>query len=158
MTFVEKHKKELVISFYITVIAILFIMVGHVYPDQIQSKLKKKIITIPETEFDMWSVTHFGFFAILAYLFPNHLFELFIIGILWEVLEDGLSDARNKQLVNCENNEKSKIKHLFQKLWCNGLARNGDYWYGKWDDIFANLMGLVTGQFIRLKFGGKVVL
>ena len=128
MTFVEKHKKELVISFYITVIAILFIMIGHVYPDQIQSKLKKKIITIPETEFDMWSVTHFGFFAILAYLFPNHLFELFIIGILWEVLEDGLSDAKNKQLVNCENNETSKMKQLFQKFmgkWFNRPRNSG---------------------------------
>lgn len=157
MTFVETHKKELKFSFYLTLFAILFIMLGHVYPDQIQSKLKKKIITLPQTDFDMWSVTHFGFFAILAYQFPNHLFELFIIGILWELLEDGLSDAKNKQLINCStNHKKSYVKELFQKFWCNGLARNGDYWYGKWDDIFANILGLIFGHFIRLKFGAKI--
>jgi hypothetical protein len=146
--FITTNQLELKIAFSLTVVSLVFIMIGHVYPDKIQSKLKNVLFTLPQTDIDWWSVSHFVYFGILGYLFPNYLFELFIIGILWEVIEDGLTDSNKKQLLDCNKEYNGATKH-FKHLWCKVFARDGDYWYGKWDDIFANLLGMVVGAFIR---------
>jgi len=131
-------------------IALVFILIGHVYPKEIQAFLKRPLLKLPETYIDWWSVSHFGLFCILAYLFPDYLFELFIIGVMWEVVEDLLSPPTSKGLVDCEKEYKNPLKETFKIISCDYTAREKDYWYGKWDDIFANLLGLVLGHYLRM--------
>ncbi len=136
---------------YISVFALAFIMVGHVFPGQIQAVLKRPLFNLPPTTIDWWSVTHFGFFGILGYTFPDYLFELMILGILWEVVEDGLAPHDAKNLVDCEADyTDDMMRENFQTLWCDTLSRKKDYWYGKWDDIFANVLGLLLGHYLRM--------
>ena len=98
---------------------------------------------------DWWSVSHVAFFAILAFLFPDHLFELFILGIIWEIIEDGLSPRNSKGLINCNRQYQNSWVNTFKVMWCDNIAREKDYWYGKWDDVFSNTIGLLIGHFIR---------
>jgi hypothetical protein len=138
--------------FFVSLAALLFIILGHYYPGKIQSVLKKPLLKVPSCVIDWWSVTHIGFFAILGFFFPDHLFELFLVGIFWEVVEDGLSPRDSKGLVNCESTYKNEWVNTFKTMWCDNIAREKDYWYGKWDDVFSNMLGLIIGHFIRLNF------
>lgn len=147
---IEKHIDYEAIPFtcIITVLVVLFILIGHIYPKKIQSVLKEPIIKVDSVTFDWWSVTHFGFFAVLGYLFPFHIAELTILGIIWEIIEDALSPSYNTKLINC-NKKYEGIVQRFKMLWCDITSRDKDYWYGKWDDIFANSLGLIVGQWLR---------
>jgi hypothetical protein len=134
----------------ICALALAFIIFGHYYPGQIQAVLKEPIMTVPSAVLDWWSVTHMLFFAILAYLFPDHLFELFLLGIVWEIIEDGLSPRDSKGLVTCDKKYSNSWMETFKIMWCDNIAREKDYWYGKWDDVFSNLLGIVIGHFVRI--------
>jgi hypothetical protein len=114
-----------------------------------QERGKKPILKVPSAELDWWSVTHIVFFAILAFLFPDHLFELFVLGILWEIIEDGLAPRTNKGVIKCDKEYKNSWLNTFKVMWCDNIAREKDYWYGKWDDVFSNTLGLLIGHFIR---------
>jgi hypothetical protein len=138
------------IGVFITIFALAFIMIGHVYPGQIQAVLKKPLITVPATVIDWWSITHFVFFGIMAYMMPDHLFELFLVGILWEIVEDGLAPRHGKGLVSCNKKYENSWLNTFKYMWCDNIAREVDYWYGKWDDVFSNTLGLIVGHFIRV--------
>ena len=133
----------------ITLFALSFIVAGHYFPGQIQSVLKQPILTVPSAVIDWWSMTHIGFFAIMGFFFPDHLFELFVLGIFWEIVEDGLSPRENKGLVSCNTEYKNSWMNTFKIMWCDNIAREKDYWYGKWDDVFSNTLGLLMGHFIR---------
>lgn len=141
-------KLSLLLVFFV----ILFILIGHRYPKEIQDFLKKPLLSLPSTEIDLWSFTHFGLFVILGYMFPHHLFELFMIGLFWEIFEDALAPQSNKHLVNCNKEYKNSWKETFKTVWCKHTALDKDYWYGKWDDIFCNVVGLVVGHFLRHTF------
>jgi len=134
----------------ICAMAFTFILLGHYYPGEIQSVLKRPIVTVPSFVLDWWSVTHLLFFAVLAYLFPDHLFELFVGGIVWEIIEDGLSPRDSKGLVTCDKKYDNNWMETFKVMWCDNIAREKDYWYGKWDDVFSNLLGLLLGHFVRI--------
>lgn len=136
-------------AFISTIAVILFILLGHVYPDQIQGGLKKEIVSVKGTTFDLWSLSHFLFFGLLGYLFPYNLGELLLIGVIWEIVEDALASPDSTQMVSCKK-EYGGIKRKFQDIWCNKTARRGDYWYGKWDDVFANSLGIIVGQWFRV--------
>ncbi len=136
-------------SILITLFSLGFIILGHFYPGQIQEILKKPIIKVPSTELDWWSVTHILFFAIIGFVFPDHLFELFVLGVLWEIVEDGLSPREKKGLVKCDKEYANSWINTFKVMWCDNISRENDYWYGKWDDVFSNTLGLLIGHFIR---------
>lgn len=144
------EKGHLQVFLIIFALALSFIILGHYYPGQIQAVLKEPIVTVPSAVIDWWSVTHMLFFAILAYLFPDHLFELFLGGILWEIIEDGLSPRDSKGLVTCDKKYSNSWMETFKIMWCDNIAREKDYWYGKWDDVFSNLLGLILGHFVRV--------
>ena len=131
-------------------VAITFILIGHVYPGEIQAVLKKPLLKLPETVIDWWSVTHFGLFCILAYIFPDHLFELLVISVIWEIIEDALAPPGSKGLTDCNKVYKSPWGETFRTIWCDHIARESGYWYGKWDDIFANVLGLIVGHYLRM--------
>lgn len=132
-----------------TIVVLMFIILGHYYPQQIQSALKQPLFTLPSATVDWWSVSHFLFFGFLAFLYPSHICELFIISIIWEVIEDSLAPPQSKHLVDCSKTYKSTFGEAFKGLWCEHLAREKDYWYGKWDDIFFNSMGILCGYGLR---------
>jgi hypothetical protein len=128
-------------------VSLLFIIFGHYYPNEVQGVLKRPLFTLPAVSVDWWSISHFFFYAILSYLFPNYLMEILVISILWEIIEDGLSDAKNTQLVDCDK----KNKNWFSLFWCNIFSRPGGYWYAKWDDVFFNSLGIIFGHYLKVK-------
>lgn len=137
----------------LTVLVISFIILGHYYPGQIQSALKRPLFTLPSATVDWWSVSHFLFFGVLAFLYPNHVCELFIISIIWEIVEDGLAPSNSKQLIDCDKKYPNSWADTFRSVWCEHLARDKDYWYGKWDDVFFNSMGILVGVGLRKMMG-----
>lgn len=151
LTPIRKHMDNGAIKlfFIFTIISLLFILVGHIYPKDIQAVLKQPITSVSATTFDLWSVSHLVLFAVLGYIFPYYLGELLVIGILWEIVEDALAPAQNTQLADCKNGDFSNpLKHF----WCNVTSRNGDYWYAKWDDVSFDALGLIIGHWIRVNF------
>jgi hypothetical protein len=126
------------------VVSIIFIMIGHIYKNNIQSILKQPLITLKEVVMDWWSVMHFLLFAFFGFVKPGYPLSFFTIGVLFEIFEDGMSSDINTQLINCPR------KGILSKIMCNGIQDG--YWYGKADDIFSNLIGYVVGQSIRTTF------
>jgi len=145
---VDKGCVKLAILFIF--VAILFILIGHIYPKQIQAVLKKELFKLPEASIDWWSVSHFGLFCILGYLFPDHLLELLLIGVAWEIIEDALSPPDSKILVDCKKKYPNWLSEKFRVLWCDYFGLSKDYWYAKWDDIFSNVLGIILGHYLRV--------
>ena len=127
------------------VAALIFIMIGHVYREQVQLRLKREIIRVPEASLDWWSVSHFGLFFLFGMVEPHRHLTFFTLGAAFEVVEDMLSADDTTQLVNCKF--KQCNSYLTNKVFCNGF--NEDYWYGKWDDVFVNILGYTLGSGIR---------
>lgn len=136
--YIDKCYVEIIIT--LILISVIFIMIGHKWRDQIQTKLKYPIATIPEHVLDGWSVTHFALFAIFGIIKPGYPLTFLFIGAGWELLEDVLAADKNTQIVDCKGSKDNIIKFLM----CNGLQ--DDYWYGKWDDIVVNLLGYLVGS------------
>jgi len=133
----------------IVTLAIMFIVIGHVFPNPIHSNLSKPIAKLPPVIIDGWSATHVILFAVLAILLPNRLFELFLVGLAWELLEDIFAPEYLTQLIDC-NGPHTNSEPLIRSLWC-GFSSKHSYWYGKWDDLFSNSMGLILGHFISTR-------
>jgi hypothetical protein len=131
------------ICIILSIISLLFIIFGHRFRDQVQLALKREFIKLPATSFDWWSVSHFLLFGLFGLLIPDQHLSFFLLGTSFEVFEDALSGDNTTQLVDCTdcyNKENS--------LMCR-FSINDDYWYGKWDDIFVNLLGYTVGSSIR---------
>lgn len=84
---------------------------------------------------DGWGLTHFGFFLMLGYLFPrtNLLIFAFILGVCWEIIEFIFKD------------------HPFYLSKCEYTLTTQDgsgWWYGRWQDIVVNTLGLLVGYMI----------
>ena len=91
---------------------------------------------------DGWGISHFTFFAVLAYLYPSPTNLLFIwsLGFVWEVIEYSMKD-RPFYLSKCNY----KI-----------TSRDGSgWWYGRWQDIVMNTLGMATGVLIRCMIGSR---
>ena len=139
--FIEKHGRKIIVA--LMVVSILFIMIGHMYRDQIQTKLKTEFMKVPGFSLDWWSISHFILFALFGFIEPNRPLLFLGIGVAWEVFEDGLSANKTTQLVDCQKPKTT----LSQEIMCNGLEDG--YWYAKWDDILCNLFGYLLGSGIR---------
>jgi hypothetical protein len=131
------------ISVLLCVASVIFICVGHVYREQVQTALKCEFVTLPSTTFDWWSLSHLVLFALLGFLIPNYHFTFFLLGAGFEVLEDALSSDATTQLVNCTMPD-AKCNNLMCRF-----SINDDYWYAKWDDVFINLVGYTIGSSVR---------
>ena len=89
-------------------------------------------------DIDTWSASHFLLFMYFGIIFPNRLFLFFLLGTLWELIEDYLAKRSNTQMADCRRYPK--------QFWCRGYEDG--YWYGKMDDIFVNLFGYLLGTYI----------
>jgi hypothetical protein len=78
---------------------------------------------------DLWALTHFTMYFILAYFFPRYYVLLFIIGVLYEVFEYVIGRTKNS------------FKYL------GPMTTDGDqsWWYGRVSDIVFNTFGIITG-------------
>ena len=126
--------------------SLLFIILGHKFREEIQLKLKQPLIQLPATTLDGWSVTHFLLFMLFGLIEPGYHMTFLFIGIAFEVFEDMLSADSTTQLFDCMDKD-IKNHFFYGTLFCNGL--NDDYWYGKWDDIFVNLIGYTLGSSLK---------
>jgi hypothetical protein len=85
--------------------------------------------------FDGWGISHFMFYGFLAYMFPKKrtLIIIFLLGVLWEIVESIFKD------------------HPFYLSDCKYevTTDKGGWWYGRWQDIIMNSLGMATGVFMR---------
>ena len=102
----------------------------------------KEFKDILETELlfglDGWSLTHFLFFLVVGYVYPQTYILSMCIGISWELFEHYYGKERPGWLGGYGD--------------CNDLAtdkESGNWWYGKWSDILCNNAGYLLGMFLR---------
>ena len=113
------------------VVAIIFVMIGHIYSEHVQKQLKVPILKLDEVVFDGWSALHFMLFAFFGFVKPGHPLTFFMLGAAFEVFEDGMASEKNTKFIH-------------------GISYGNDsYWYCKADDLFSNLIGYVIGQAMR---------
>lgn len=83
---------------------------------------------------DGWGLLHFWFFALLTYTFPSHWCVIALGGVLWEYIEMQF---------------KEKPFYLAKCNVVKGEKKN--WWYGRWEDIVMNSLGMLFGLWLRSK-------
>jgi len=131
------------------VLSIIFIEIGHFWREQIQLRMKTPLLEIPSTILDWWSLSHFFLFAAFGYLMPNMHMRFFMLGLLFEIFEDGLSSDQTTQIVDCTDS-KTKNQSVIGKIFCRGWPDS--YWYMAISDPIVNLCGYVVGSSLRTSF------
>lgn len=126
------------------IVSVIFIIIGHVYHEEVQSVLKTKIGTVPECTINFWSVLHFLLFAVFGFIMPHHALKFFILGGVFELIEDYLAPNSDKQYADCTI---STNPDGTKKFWCNGIE--DDYWYSNPSDWWVNLVGYAVGEASR---------
>jgi hypothetical protein len=95
---------------------------------------------------DLWAVSHLLLYALLGYMFPQHLFLLMIIGVIWEFIEDYLGTLKLDFM---------GYGRMAEVL--GAVDKNGEsvWWFGRVTDIAFNMIGLISGyEIARLKLLG----
>ena len=97
---------------------------------------------------DLWSISHFVFYMILAFFYPNQGKFIFIIGLLWELLEFVIQKEYFKGLPIL-----SKIHDLSICKTSSLLSNKEHHWvYYELTDIPMNILGIFTGIYLHSKF------
>lgn len=81
---------------------------------------------------DGWGITHFAFYMALAFFYPQHLITIFLLGVLWELLESFFKE-HPFYISKCEYKLNTDRED------------NGRFWYGRWQDIVMNSLGMAAG-------------
>jgi hypothetical protein len=139
------EKNAIGICVVLSIVALVFIMIGHVYRERVQLALKKEFVKLPAVSVDWWTISHIGLYTIFGFLIPNKHSTFLAIGVLFELVEDMLSSNETTQLTDC-----TKLDNKNHPM-CK-LSINDGYWYAKWDDIFANVLGYTLGSSIKTTF------
>ena len=77
-----------------------------------------------------WKFAHFLLYGILTYIYPKEWFFIFMIGVLWEFIEEFFSQL--------------DLKYCFDKDY--------KYWYSSYEDIIMNSLGISTALIIKNLF------
>ena len=85
---------------------------------------------------DGWGILHFLFYMLLAYIWPSEWAFIFLMGAMWELVEFIFKDHPFYL---------SKCKYYIETD--NGAG----WWYGRWQDLVMNGLGIATGAWL----GGK---
>lgn len=88
-------------------------------------------------DLDGWSVTHFGFFALLGYLYPDTFLVAMSIGIGWEVFE------------HLAGKNRPAILGGFGDCMTTDPGIQGSWWFGRFSDIITNILGFLFGVWLR---------
>lgn len=90
--------------------------------------------------FDGWGLSHLGFFLLLGFLFPAKLLFSFGLGVAWELVEYSMK-GRPFYLTRCNY----VVKTHSGEGW----------WYGRWQDIVMNGLGLLIGSKVSNQIRGR---
>jgi hypothetical protein len=91
---------------------------------------------------DGWSISHFGFFALLGLAFPKTWILALSLGAVWEGLEFATQYStisildKMRGLAVCKNN--------------HDTAGQSFFWYAKWTDLIMNGGGLALGKLVSV--------
>lgn len=85
---------------------------------------------------DGWGISHFLFFGALAFMFSDKksLILIAALGVTWEIIEIIFKD------------------HPFYLSDCKYTLQTDSgegWWYGRWEDIVMNSLGMLTGVMIK---------
>jgi len=83
-----------------------------------------------------WAISHFMYYTILTYLYPEYWMLIFVIGCIWEIYEMFLQSNQPwyvKYIGNCTVTTDSSTK---------------PWWYGQFEDIIMNTLGISFGKII----------
>ena len=94
-------------------------------------------------DFDLWSLSHLIFYFILVYIYPEEWFFIFILGVIWELIEYWMGGFNPKNISNLLGGCKLDTS---DKTW----------WYGKISDIVANSIGIILALIIKGKIKLKI--
>lgn len=79
------------ICFWHVIVAVVGFII--VYGKLVHAVFKRDLLRtrlFPCEGCDLWALSHTILYFMLGYLFPEHLFILMLMGIVWEVVETGL--------------------------------------------------------------------
>ena len=114
--------------------------------------VKDPLQTLLFLDVEMWGATHFLWFMLMGYLFPQTFILTMFMGILWELFEHYHGKERPRL-----HSHASVIFRPLGKLIggfgdCKNLATDradGNWWYGKWSDIACNIIGFLVGRYMK---------
>lgn len=86
---------------------------------------------------DGWGIAHLLFFFFLTFLYPSNFIYIFILGVIWEIIETIFKD-RPFYILNCK---------AYDVL--NTDPNYSPWWYGRWQDIIMNSIGIVSALIIK---------
>jgi len=89
---------------------------------------------------DGWLLSHYLFFVMMGFIYPNTLRISVIMGLLWEIFEWYCGVYKPKCLEGIG----------FCKSPSGAKQRGKVWWYWKWQDPIANTLGFITGKYIRV--------
>lgn len=92
---------------------------------------------------DGWGISHLIFYGVLTFFYPDPRSMIFIwtIGIVWEIVESFFQD-HPFYLSSCKNNGYEHDK-------------GSGWWYGRWQDIVMNSIGMLMGYTVAQTGGFK---
>jgi hypothetical protein len=99
-------------------------------------RFKDYLHTEINSHINFWVISHFFFYLIIGYFFPETFWLSMTIGVVWEIYEDFLEKFSKKHL--------SLISLKICKL------DNFTWWYGRYEDVIANMLGFLLGQYMSL--------
>jgi hypothetical protein len=131
-------------TIYIMIIISIIIGIYHIiiynkygksliYYDKLNKRHKIPFINI---SISGWTISHLIFYLILGLIFPECIFIIIIIGVLWEFIENLLGYYNNN--INLQH----KITRKSNKIYYN------NWWSGSFKDIIVNIMGVYIGFYI----------
>lgn len=140
LIFCEKPIKILIII--AITIGIYNIVLRKIYGSNIVNYdiLNKKIFSIPLLEncCSGWTISHFIFYLILGFIFPDCIIVIFIISIFWEFIEVFIGsylygNSWKRQITRVNNN----------------IEYSTNWWAGSYKDIIFNFFGLLVGYILQ---------
>lgn len=106
---------------------------------------------------DGWGVSHFLFYFVLTLIFPARWLFIFVIGVMWELLE---YTFMSMEFMKCKirDIEIMKIEEHFKSEVVVDDDRGGSglWWKGRWQDIVMNSLGITLALSIRYAAQKKI--
>lgn len=121
---------HMIILCVIMVIFYVYLVANYLHNDI----LEKKVANCSGC--DGWAVSHLFFFMTVGFMFPNKLFEVMILGIIWEFFETQMGTLKSSIF---------KRNVASQTDPNNDVLDTNSMWYGRVSDIAFNLTGAIIG-------------
>jgi hypothetical protein len=85
---------------------------------------------------DGWGLSHLLLYGIMTFIYPNQWHFIFLIGVVWEIIEIILSYIP-----------------IFKCYLLNyGRGQVTEWWYARFEDIFMNWLGIIIGYYLKTIF------